>query len=439
MKTMDWKQLEDAFVEKAQSTLDGLMRKHPSHRFYAIALHECYRELDGQITLPLVAANSVQRLPSAKNGGEMAYEYNPADWRWNEMRVDTKELRQLHAAIDEEANRSTQRHWLSVEKRFMAAMVRVTKRLYMAFKDHPQTTTDFIAYFDDEHGNIDLIRACLPKRIFLKHFGDVEASARAERALAALPQSQLLSLYMDDLWKHEDQVARMGEAAVAALIAVLEDEKSGTTAARLLGRIGIADPKVIRALRSEVEKSSRSGLWSASSLGLLGDGEHLLKLTDDDATRKNAISGLVTPLQSWADSEVNHIQLDYRLLEHLLEKKCRKCNQLAKEALKPGSGYCQIQAVDVDVALRGLTSRHVIIRQHAVCVLGERSLGKAAAKRILPALVECLNDAHPNVRRLALLCISNWKREAKPYRDELKKRLEDSDPDVRSTAKYVLE
>jgi hypothetical protein len=435
---MDWKRLEDAFAKKAQSTLDGLMRKHPGHRFYAIALHECYRELDGQITLPLVAANSVQRLPSAKNGEDAAYEYNPADWRWSAVRVTTKELTQLHAALEEEANRSTQYHWLNIEKRFMATMVRATKRLYAAFKEHPQTTSDFIAYFDDEHGDIDLIRACVPKRMFLKHFGDVEASASAERASAALPQSQLLSRYMSDLGEHEDQIAKLGEAAIDPLIAALKDVEHGTTAARLLGRIGVADAKVIRALRREVGKPNYLGNWSARSLGLLSDGEYLLKLADENMTRKNAISGLATPLQGWADSAANHIPLDYRLLERLLDKKCRKCNHLAKEELKPGCTYCHIQSADIDEALRGLTSRHVMIRQHAVCVLGERSLGKAAAKRVLPVLAERLNDPHPNVRRLALLSISDWKGEAKLYRDELKKRLKDSDADVRYTAKYVL-
>jgi len=435
---MDWKRLEDAFTAAAQLAIEKIMRKHPAHRFYGVALHESYRELDGQITMPYVATNSIECLPAVEKGVDLPYDYNPADWRWRMIPVDTKEIKHLHATLEEEANRSTQDHWRRTEKRFLATMVRVAKRLYAAFKDHPQTTSDFIVYFDDEDGDIDLIRASVPKRLFVKHFKVAEAAASRERGLAALSVSQLLAVYMKDLWKNENKILKLGEAAVDPLIAELKHNDHGWNAASLLGRIGIADGKVVRALRREVHKSSKAAKWSANALGLLGDGEYLLKLTDDDARRENAISGIATPLQGWADEAATHIPLDYRLLERVFEKQCQECNRFAKKQLMPGVSFCQIKSADVDEAIRGLQSPHVVIRQHAVCVLGERSLGKAAAKRILPALVGSLSDPHPNVRRLALLSISDWKAAAKPYRGELRKLLKDSAAQVRSTAKYVL-
>jgi hypothetical protein len=111
--------------------------------------------------------------------------------------------------------------------------------------------------------------------------------------------------------------------------------------------------------------------------------------------------------------------------------------KIIADELSPGNGFVIIQTDEIDEALRGLKSPHVMIRQHGVCILGERGLGPAAGKRILPALGVCLNDSQPNVRRLAIHNISYWKAAAKPYLPAIKRLHQDNDQSVRAAAKSV--
>ena len=84
-----------------------------------------------------------------------------------------------------------------------------------------------------------------------------------------------------------------------------------------LGRHGVATGKVIKALRHAVSESTEAAMWSANPLGMLGDTEFLLELGDHEATREDAVSGLATPLQIWANESVKPIALDYRPVERL--------------------------------------------------------------------------------------------------------------------------
>jgi hypothetical protein len=93
----------------------------------------------------------------------------------------------------------------------------------------------------------------------------------------------------------------------------------------------------------------------------------------------------------------------------------------------------------VDEAIRGLTSQHVIIRQHAVCVLGERSLGAAVARRILPLLCQIVTrDADATVRRLAILSLLFWQKDSSRYANVVSEALDDPAEEVREAATYWL-
>ncbi len=435
---IDWKRLEDAYAAQAEREIVKLMRENRGHVFYAVALHASYRELDGQICLPCLAANSVEELRKQQGRQDVTYDYGPPNWHWCAIAPETKELQRHAVALQEEATRSTENHWYRTEKRFISTMVRVVKRLYATLKERQQTTSDFIVFFDDEQGDIELIRKCVPKSLFLKHFGDQNADEKRPILLASSSISEKLATYFDDMdsddkWEYADEIVKLGEVAVDGLVANLKRSDDGWMAARVLGKMGISSDKVIHALRREVRQSSRAAGWSAVALATLGDYDYLFKLTDDDATREDAIGGLVSPMLSGES-----LRLGYRLVERLLGKKCPKCNRIARRETAPGIGYGEIAITDIDEAIRALRSPYLVIRQHAVCVLGERSLGKAAAKKILPALVDKLQDRHPNVRRLAVLNISYWKAAAKPYHSEIRKLIKDSDPDVRFIARRVL-
>ena len=118
----------------------------------------------------------------------------------------------------------------------------------------------------------------------------------------------------------------------------------------------------------------------------------------------------------------------------MLEKPACKGN--VEKAL--ASARCELTEADVDEALRGLESKHAVVREHAVRVLGDRRLGAKITARILPALATRLQDRSARVRRLAILSLSYWKKTAKPYAAEIRKLFKDPDADVAFIAKHSV-
>jgi hypothetical protein len=435
-----WSNLEAACAAEAARVARRVFRKNPRHTFYAAAL-QSYRELDRTICLPCLALNSVEALQK-QQGAAAPYDMASANWRWFLPLVKTPKLKRLQKALDSEANRSTQGHWYRTETRFLSTMVRVAKRIYRDLKNHKQTTRDFCVYFDDEEDPRGLPRRCMSKSLYMKHFHDGES---AEGTEATTPVSKLtlpekLERYLADLFDHEDEIAALGEVAIDSLIAKLGDEEDGWNAALLLGRIGVANSSVIRALRQQVRNISGAAHWSASALAMLGDTKYLFKLAEDDALAEIAIRGLAFPYEEFGDPDdwPRRPKLDYGVFERLLDRKSPAWTRIVTDALSPGRGFVSIRSDEIDEALRALQSPHVLIRQHAVCILDNRALGPAAGKRILPALVECLEDSHANVRRLAILSISSWKAAAKPYLPAIKLLFQDKNANVRETARWEL-
>ena len=433
---MNWQQLEDSFFRTAKRLINQVIRENPDQTFYAIALHEYYSELDEQITLPLLAVNSLEKLDeadSADDDNQLSIKYNPADWPWRVLEVSTRELERLLGQLNEEANRSTQAHWCRTEKRFLNALARIVKRLYSEFKDHPRVSGDFVCFPMIEHDEVDLLEKSVPKKLRMQHFGEYyEAAAVREKTVSA-PLEDRLEKFRENLWSFEDEVAALGADVVDFVIGEL---KSGDqfAAARLLARIGVADSKVIQALRREFKKLKDYSAWCGSALAILGDSKWLLAQSKNEATRKKAISGIVTPLSYFANQCNNRIALDYRPLESLLDQGDEECESIAAEELNPGSSFIDITREDVDEAIRGMQSKHITIRQHAICVSGERRLGKTAAKTLLPAIVERFKDPHANCRRLALIALKYWKATGKPYHEQARKLCDDPDEGVRSWA-----
>jgi len=90
------------------------------------------------------------------------------------------------------------------------------------------------------------------------------------------------------------------------------------------------------------------------------------------------------------------LPFDYQYTERLLAMRSASIRRQVADELKPGSSKIRIAPEDIEEALRGLASDELILRQHAVCVLGDRRLGVQCGKRILPALAERLNDSVAN-------------------------------------------
>jgi hypothetical protein len=434
-----WKSLEVAYVAQAKHVALRVIRQNPRHIFYAVALQESYRELDGSICLPYLALNSIEEVRSVEADGP--YDMASANWKWTTLRVVTPELKKLQRELNAEANRSIHEHWYRTEKCFLSRMVSVSKRLFAELKKHKQTTPDFCVYFDDEEGGEDLARRCMPKSLYAKLFPDDETAMQPK---ADLPTSKKLERYLADIYTYENEIASLGEASIDSLIPKLTNGEDGCTAARLLARIGAASPVAIRALRRQVRDSSRPGIncarWCSYSLAMLGDNEYLFTLAEDESRYQLAVEGLCFQYRGFGSpfDWPHRPRLDYRHLERILDRWWTAWTRVAEGELSPGRGFVSIKADEVEEALRGLRSPHLLIRQHAVCILDDRALGPAAGKRILPALVECLGDTHPNVRRLAILSISRWKAAAMPYRPDIKRLCRDDDPGVRRTARSVL-
>ena len=77
----------------------------------------------------------------------------------------------------------------------------------------------------------------------------------------------------------------------------------------------------------------------------------------------------------------------------------------------------------------------VLVRQHATCILGERSLGRRVAKRVLPLLGRIVgHDPDANVRRLAILSLRWWQKDSRQCADLIRKALNDPATDVRAAA-----
>lgn len=75
------------------------------------------------------------------------------------------------------------------------------------------------------------------------------------------------------------------------------------------------------------------------------------------------------------------------------------------------------------------------MRWHAASVLDERGLGRAVARRVLPALARVAeHDPEFTVRRLALLSLLYWKRDAGAYVDLVGRLAPAMDAAVRGVA-----
>ena len=57
---LDWKQFEQSLLELYWQQAQAFLAAHPREEIYALALNGLYREEDGPIYLPTLAANSEQ-------------------------------------------------------------------------------------------------------------------------------------------------------------------------------------------------------------------------------------------------------------------------------------------------------------------------------------------------------------------------------------------
>lgn len=430
----NWKELEDALTLEATLGIDRWIRRNPDKQAFAAAFHECYSELDGVITIPQLAINAVDKTMKDNETADGGSKWNSADWPWLEIFPSRTRLAKWESQLTKEACKGSEEHWRKTEKRFHSVLVRVVKALYRHLAKSSHVTPDFVVYIDHESEDLELIRRCVPARLFQKHFSEFEK----EKPPKTSSQDARIKLLFSDLFGNEKEIIALGKNAVAALVEALDDPNDGWCAAGLLGDIGIASSLVIDALRHRVVNGKGSTpSHAALALGLLGDLDFLLDAAKVKATQEAAVGGVMIRLKDRASGR--GIRLDYRPAEQLLAMKSKKVSDAVAEEIEPGRPPLQIEVADVDEALRGLSLEHRALRQHALMILGNRKLGAKAGTKILPAVAECLKDSNATTRRLALIALSNWKLAAASWFPAMRALMKDEDSLVRQYARNIMD
>lgn len=380
-------ELEAALYDLLRGALATFGKAHRGEHFYAVALHGISGETGRFLSLPLLAASTTEKGPTFEASFWGAH-WNPADWPYEEIEVPSARALKLEKALSALAT-GTDAHWRRVDAAYGNALVRIAKRLAA---DPPLVTTDdFVCFVHSEGGGAALAGKSMTKaqreRCFAADLSK-QTEIRRVKAQPASTRADFLVTRFDqfegvDCETAEEELVAMGEAAIPALLRVLPD-KDGGTAARILGRIGDARPEVLAALRARGTE-----LWFAKALGMLG--------------HPASIEGFLAPLLAISETKR---ALDYRPLEAFLDAN-RAERKRAEVDLAPGRSYVDIKAADVPEAIRGLVSKHAVVRWHAAAVLGDRNL---RAKTIDAALQAAQGDKHEHVRRLAGLSSERRKR-----------------------------
>lgn len=428
MNKTDWLQFERTMLAAVASAASQLIVRQKGI-FYCLAFHEFYAELDGSITTPLLAASTEESIE-----GRCGQRWSSADWKWRNIKYLTPELRKLHRAMQKHAVSGDENQWQSTHARFMDMFIKVARRLTVQFQKHEQTTRDFAVLVFTEDDEIATLQRCLTAARFKRLFPQLASELDTQSQLATRPASDKFQKYRVDLYRYQPEIQKLGQQAIPFLCEVLTDKaKDDWVAASLLGKIGIADAKAVQILKSRAATAHRHAQHDVCTLAVFGETEFLLQLATQAITRDIGIQGIAWTYSNFMDASKQEHRLNYQPMERLLA--IPGCKGKVESLY---SGACEIQPHDVDEALRGLESRHAVIREHAVNVLGNRKLGTQAAKRILPAIAARLQDKSAVVRRLAILSLERWKKAAAPFAADVKRLTKDSDPTVAEFARRFV-
>ena len=274
--------------------------------------------------------------------------------------------------------------WGKIYDRFLHVFPRAAKKARAQLVDEGVVGKEFIAIAADEGG--DLIPLSLTKAQISRHFPEYDAQAQERARLAALPLAERVAeLVPQAVYDYDDPaveqgvlgdeyealVRELGEAAIPALIDVVIGRARGGIwkACMLLAEINLSTPEVIAALEQVMtnpKADEPTRCWAASALARLDRMDlivqHAAQLPVDIVA-----TGLAAPYTSFRDKG-KHSSLNYAPLEAILREHPEFTDAVAKE-LKPGSGFCEIDASEVAAARAGLESPWPFIQKHAQLIL----------------------------------------------------------------------
>ncbi len=434
----DWSgfegELTAALVERVRSAI----AERPDAGYDAAALDHIYRETDGPIMLPYLG------LRDAEAAADPDRSWSTADWGdFEDEWLPDERTRHWQQALTSYACGGSSGRWEATFERYLTVLVRVCKRARTTLRTTGVTDRTFIVVLFDDARYETILRRILPERELHRHFPELDEHAVEAARVAALPTADRAAYHAGrlgnfdgpiDSEESERELRRLGAAAIPALLPLLRLSGQAWQAAMLLADIGLPDREAIAALDAALTRldgADRS--WAARALSRLGRLELVLARIDalDEDT---VVSAVAAPYTAFRDRAVPPPPLDYRPLEEFLERNPARAASVAEE-LQPGRSFCTITAGEVDTALAALDSPHPVVRWHAASVLDERGLGRAVARRVLPSLARVAeHDPEFTVRRLALLSLLRWKRDAGAYLDLVERLAPGMDAAVRGVA-----
>ncbi|MGN9914223.1 DUF4303 domain-containing protein [Phytohabitans sp. LJ34] len=444
----DWGAVERELAAALVRTVESVVVDAPGERITAAVLDRVYRETDAVIRLPSLGVHGDDEL-TGESGGYLAdlrfgadeFERQYFDDEW----LGDERAKELELALTAEACRGTQQDWEAAFDRYLSVLVAVCRTATAELRAAGTVGSDFVAVLFDDERYEPLLRACLTGEEFDRLFPELAALAAERARVAALPVEERVTYYVSRLEgrpgiisseEAERALRDIGVPAFPALIELLAAKGKAWQAAKLLADIGQSDPDVVAALSAALHRlRGPDRLWTARALARLGR----LDLVLDDIERLSeevVVAAVTAPYSSFRlrDGGAAAVPLDYRPFEDFLDRYPAYLPAVAEE-LAPGGGYCVINADEVDEAIRGLSSPHALVRRHAINVLGERRLGSGVAARVVPLLANAMtSDPDAGNRRLAILSLRYWRKDALGYVDAAWAALADPDPAVRGAA-----
>jgi hypothetical protein len=384
--------LQTALLEAVSAEAGGPWR--------AAGLQGLYAETDGVITAPLLYLND--------DGEDMD---SPADWETGPCNWAPKPWID---ALTAEACSGAVSHWEDIFARYQDVLAQIC----VAAGAHLGIPVFFVDY---DHGCYEeMLARCLTPSQLHSYFPKVVAT-RTERArVSALPPGEQIAYYISCLNRYDDLIngeeaqkalRAFGSAAIPTLLPLLRKDEHAWLAAKLLAEIGVPDETVISALSAALSAStpdSATQLGSCCALALL-DRLDLVLASVPSLSREALARAVTARYTSFRDHGAHPLLLDYLPLEDFLSVYPGIVPEVAVE-LKPGRSYCVISPAEVPEALRGTNSPYVLVRKHAVCVLGERRLGDAVGRQVIPRLRAIAEtDPDSEVRRLTAQSLQWWK------------------------------
>ncbi|WP_326834914.1 DUF4303 domain-containing protein [Amycolatopsis rhabdoformis] len=445
---LDWvgfeRTLHAAVVQSVVEAVGG----HPGETFYAAALDHVHREQDGLIALPCFGINSVEALAREPVGLQAQLRWSVPDWDdYRDDWLPRDVAAGWETALTAEACSGTTRHWQKTFDRYLTALTHVCRQARKTLRASGVIGRDFVVLLLDDEYHETVIKRVLTAGDVRRCFPELDERSVALTRIAALPPVEraahlvgLLGTFDGPVGSEDAESAlrALGPVAFPPLIGLLGVPGRAWQAAKLLADIGRPDDDVIEALHAALGQTAAADQqWVAGALSRLGRLDLVLDQTDS-LPPDTVVSAVAAPYTGFRDHAVTAPPLDYAPLAEFIER-WPTCRPALAIKLAPGTSQCDIVADEVDTAVLGLSSPHVIIRRHAVGVLGGRRLGRRVARRVLPLLCQAMRqDPDASVRRLAIMSLLSWGHDSRDLAEVISEARDDPAVEVREAAAHWL-